>query len=115
MPGSEHLSSLREGYLQLALTTKTPKSGDYEQEYNGTGTDALVEIAYTDDRYSYSASFQHGTLGEMAFTVINEMRAPSDPNYGKVTPCTRYESRELPAGPVAKQARELYLAYTETT
>jgi branched-chain amino acid aminotransferase len=36
-------------------------------------------------------------------------------NYGKVTPCTRYESRELPAGPVARQARELYLAYTETT
>jgi branched-chain amino acid aminotransferase len=36
-------------------------------------------------------------------------------NYGKVTPCTRYESRELPAGPVARQARDLYLAYTETT
>ena len=36
-------------------------------------------------------------------------------NYGKVTPCTRYEERELPAGPVARQAREAYLAYTETT
>jgi branched-chain amino acid aminotransferase len=36
-------------------------------------------------------------------------------NYGKVTPCVRYESRELPAGPVAKQARDLYLAFTETT
>jgi branched-chain amino acid aminotransferase len=36
-------------------------------------------------------------------------------NYGKVTPCVRYESRELPAGPVAQKARELYLAFTETT
>jgi branched-chain amino acid aminotransferase len=34
-------------------------------------------------------------------------------NYGKVTPCTRYESRTLEAGPVARQARELYLGFTE--
>lgn len=34
-------------------------------------------------------------------------------NYGKVTPCTRYESRTLEAGPVARQARDLYLAFTE--
>jgi branched-chain amino acid aminotransferase len=34
-------------------------------------------------------------------------------NYGKVTPCTRYESRTLDIGPVARQARELYLAFTE--
>jgi branched-chain amino acid aminotransferase len=34
-------------------------------------------------------------------------------NYGKVTPCTRYESRELEAGPAARSARELYLAFTE--
>lgn len=36
-------------------------------------------------------------------------------NYGKVMPCTRYEGRDLPAGPVAQQARDLYLAFTETT
>ena len=36
-------------------------------------------------------------------------------NYGKVTPCVRYGTRDLPAGPVARQARDLYLAYTETT
>lgn len=34
-------------------------------------------------------------------------------NYGKVTPCTRYEERTLDAGPVARQARELYLEFTE--
>ncbi|KAK0329190.1 hypothetical protein LTR94_037811, partial [Friedmanniomyces endolithicus] len=34
-------------------------------------------------------------------------------NYGKDTPCTRYEERTLEAGPVARQARELYLAITE--
>jgi branched-chain amino acid aminotransferase len=34
-------------------------------------------------------------------------------NYGKVTPCVRYEDRELGAGPVARQARELYLAFVE--
>jgi branched-chain amino acid aminotransferase len=36
-------------------------------------------------------------------------------NYGKVTPCTRYEDRTLEAGPVARRARELYLTFTETT
>lgn len=34
-------------------------------------------------------------------------------NYGKVTPCTRYEDRTLDAGPIARRARELYLAFTE--
>lgn len=32
-------------------------------------------------------------------------------NYGKVTPCTRYESRTLPIGPVATLARDRYLAF----
>ncbi|MCA1246409.1 branched-chain amino acid aminotransferase [Massilia sp. MS-15] len=36
-------------------------------------------------------------------------------NYGKVTPCTRYEERMLEAGPVAHRARALYLAFTETS
>jgi branched-chain amino acid aminotransferase len=34
-------------------------------------------------------------------------------NYGKVTPCTRFESHTLEAGPIAWQARELYLGFTE--
>lgn len=34
-------------------------------------------------------------------------------NYGKVTPCVKYESRTLEAGPVARQARELYLGFVE--
>ena len=35
-------------------------------------------------------------------------------NYGKVTPCVRYEGRTLAIGPVATLARECYLAYTES-
>lgn len=34
-------------------------------------------------------------------------------NYGKVLPCVRYEDRTLEIGPVARKARELYLAFTE--
>ncbi|MFL6660073.1 MAG: branched-chain amino acid aminotransferase [Massilia sp.] len=34
-------------------------------------------------------------------------------NYGKVTPCVRYEGRALPVGPMATLARERYLAYTD--
>lgn len=34
-------------------------------------------------------------------------------NYGKVTPCVRYEGRTLPVGPVATRARDLYFAYME--
>jgi branched-chain amino acid aminotransferase len=34
-------------------------------------------------------------------------------NYGKVTPCVRYEDRVLEAGPVARRARELYLEFVE--
>ena len=36
-------------------------------------------------------------------------------NYGKVTPCTRFEDHTLEAGPVARRARELYLAFTEAS
>ena len=32
-------------------------------------------------------------------------------NFGKVTPCIRYESRTLPTGPVATLARDLYLTF----
>ncbi|MBI3228885.1 MAG: branched-chain amino acid aminotransferase [Burkholderiales bacterium] len=32
-------------------------------------------------------------------------------NYGKVTPCIRYEDRTLAVGPVASKARELYMAF----
>jgi branched-chain amino acid aminotransferase len=34
-------------------------------------------------------------------------------NYGKVTPCIRYEARTLPVGPVASRARDLYFAFME--
>ena len=34
-------------------------------------------------------------------------------NYGKVTPCVRYEGRTLPVGPIATLARDCYFAYTE--
>ncbi|HEY0065645.1 MAG TPA: branched-chain amino acid aminotransferase [Telluria sp.] len=33
-------------------------------------------------------------------------------NYGKVTPCVRYEDRTLAVGPIATLARDRYLAYT---
>jgi branched-chain amino acid aminotransferase len=32
-------------------------------------------------------------------------------NYGKVMPCTRFGERELPIGPVARRARELYMEF----
>ncbi len=34
-------------------------------------------------------------------------------NYGKVTPCVRYETHTLPAGPIATLARDRYFAYLE--
>ncbi len=34
-------------------------------------------------------------------------------NYGKVTPCTRYNGRDLPIGPVATRARDLYFGWME--
>jgi branched-chain amino acid aminotransferase len=36
-------------------------------------------------------------------------------NYGKVMPCVRYEARTLEVGPVARQAREMYQAFTEAS
>jgi branched-chain amino acid aminotransferase len=36
-------------------------------------------------------------------------------NYGKVTPCVRYEAHTLAAGPVAQRARELYLVFIEAS
>ena len=34
-------------------------------------------------------------------------------NYAKVTPCTRYNNRDLPVGPVATRARDLYFGWME--
>lgn len=34
-------------------------------------------------------------------------------NFGKVTPCVRYEERALPVGSVATRARDLYFAFLE--
>jgi branched-chain amino acid aminotransferase len=35
-------------------------------------------------------------------------------NYGKVTPCVRYEARSLPVGPVATLARDRYMAFSDS-
>lgn len=35
-------------------------------------------------------------------------------NHGKVVPCVRYESRTLEAGPMCRQARELYWAFAHS-
>ncbi|WP_432383090.1 branched-chain amino acid aminotransferase [Duganella sp. P38] len=35
-------------------------------------------------------------------------------NYGKVTPCVRYEARTLPVGPIATLARERYMAFSDS-
>lgn len=35
-------------------------------------------------------------------------------NYGKVTPCTRFETRQLNAGPIFTEARNRYFAFAET-
>lgn len=35
-------------------------------------------------------------------------------NYGKVTPCIRYEARTLPVGPIATLARDRYFAFIES-
>ena len=79
---------LREGYLQLAMTTRTVHAGgDYEQEYVGTGTDLLGGFAYAqDDRYSYQAGYRTGPYGEMAYTIFLDARAPSDPLFGLASP-----------------------------
>ncbi|MRW86733.1 branched-chain amino acid aminotransferase [Pseudoduganella sp. FT26W] len=35
-------------------------------------------------------------------------------NYGKVTPCVRYEGRTLPVGPIATLARDRYMAFSDS-
>lgn len=35
-------------------------------------------------------------------------------NYGKVTPCVRYEARTLPVGPIATLARDRYMAFSDS-
>ena len=64
-------------------------------------------------------------LGEAGVTVQERSVRPEEldsaleifntGNYGKVTPCMRYESRTLAVGPMATLARDRYLAYTQTT
>lgn len=63
-------------------------------------------------------------LGEAGVQVVERTVTPdeldaateifSTGNYGKVTPCVRYNERTLAAGPVATLARDRYCAFMET-
>ena len=62
-----------------------------------------------------------GLLRDAGVTVVERTIRPdelldadeifSTGNHGKVVPCLRYESRTLAAGPIYRQARELYWAF----
>lgn len=55
--------------------------------------------------------------GEATLTVADLHAADeifSVGNYGKVVPCTRFEGREINAGPVFAEARRRYFAFAET-
>ena len=66
-----------------------------------------------------------GLLAEAGVMVEERSVAPAEletaieifntGNYGKVTPCIRYEARTLAAGPVATLARERYMAFMDAT
>ncbi len=65
-----------------------------------------------------------GLLRDAGVTVIERTIRPADlldadeifstGNHGKVVPCLRYESRTLAAGPIYRQARELYWAFAHS-
>jgi hypothetical protein len=78
------LTESKEGFLQLAYTTKT--SIDSEGEYQGTATDFFGGFTYLmDPRYNYSEGYRsNGNLGGMAFTIVHEHRDSSHPKYGWV-------------------------------
>ncbi len=44
--------------------------------------------------------------------LLDAVEIFSTGNYGKVTPCVRYEDKQFAVGPVATLARELYMAFT---
>ncbi|MEQ8345149.1 MAG: branched-chain amino acid aminotransferase [Sneathiellaceae bacterium] len=57
------------------------------------------------------------TVEERAVTVEDLAGADeifATGNYGKVTPVTRFEGRELQPGPVYRKARDMYFAYAES-
>jgi branched-chain amino acid aminotransferase len=53
------------------------------------------------------------TVGPQELETAREIFSTG--NYGKVTPCVRYETRTLAPGPVATLARERYLAFMESS
>ena len=65
-----------------------------------------------------------GLLRDAGVTVVERTIRPeelleadeifSTGNHGKVVPCVRYESRTLEAGPMYRQARELYWAFAHS-
>ena len=65
-----------------------------------------------------------GLLRDAGVTVLERTIRPeelleadeifSTGNHGKVVPCVRYESRALEAGPMYRQARELYWAFAHS-
>ena len=56
---------------------------------------------------------REATLSEQDLHEADEIFSTG--NYNKVVPCTRFEARELNAGPIATRARELYFNWMEST
>ncbi len=56
---------------------------------------------------------REATLTEQDLHAADEIFSTG--NYSKVVPCTRFETREMNAGPVAARARALYFEWMKTT
>ena len=76
---------------------------------NGTFLAGITRARVIDLLAQDGVTVQQRTVEPAELESAREMFSTG--NYGKVTPCTRYGSHEMPIGPVATRARELYLAF----
>ncbi|MEY2818408.1 MAG: hypothetical protein RL275_1871 [Chloroflexota bacterium] len=86
----------RDGFLNLAFTTRLTHLPTYQQDYVGSVPVYFVRSLYDRDPcYPFCAGGNCNDYGEMIFTIINETRTQDNPNHGYISP-GMYEGNGTP-------------------
>lgn len=80
---------------------------------NGTFLSGITRSRVIDLLENHGVSVSQRTVNPLELLTAREMFNTG--NFGKVMPCTRYESHEMPIGEVATMARKLYMEFMEAS
>ena len=104
-------STVNEPVLRVGVVGVGVISQQYFEHFPALPGLSLVAVADLDVDRAQTVGAAQGVRGTSVDELLAADEIFSTGNHGKVVPCLRYESRTLAAGPIYRQARELYWAF----